>query len=85
MTTYINHYAQTCTQCQRATLTRKYTSKLQPFTTGYPGILVHLDYTKGSGVTKRGNTHILAVIDNFAGHVKLFTTPQPTAQNVARC
>jgi transposase InsO family protein len=85
MSMYIKYYAQTCLDCQKATHMPKPASPLKPFHVGYPGLLVHLDYTKGTGTTIRGNTHILAVIDNFSGYVKLYATTQPEAKATATC
>ena len=49
----------------------------------YPGVTVHLDCTKGLKTSARGNTHLLAIVDNFSGYLKLYSIPQPTAKDVA--
>ena len=57
---------------------------MKPYHSSYPGIMVHVDCTPGSKETVRGNSHILAIIDLFSGHVQLYPIPQPDGKTVAR-
>ena len=50
----------------------------------YLGVTVHLDCTKGLKTSARGNTHLLAIVDNFSGYLRLYPIPQPTAKDTAR-
>ena len=46
----------------------------------YPGILLHLDCTKGPKVTACGNSFILAILDNFSSYIRLYAIPDPSAK-----
>ena len=85
MSTYIKGYTDSCLSCQSTTSAKRLRSPLKPYYAGFPGVLVHLDFTKGTGTTVRGNTHILAIIDSFTGYVRLYPTPQPSAKITAEC
>ena len=49
----------------------------------YPGVTVHLDCTKGPKTSARGNTHLLAIVDNFSRYLRLYPIPQPTVKDGA--
>ena len=56
------------------------TSDLNPFLASYPGILLHLDCTKGPKVIAHRNSFILAILDNFSGYIRLYAIPDPSAK-----
>ncbi len=80
---YILAYASTCISCAASTQSTSFRSPMQPYHSGYPGILIHLDCTKGNKETPRGNTYILAIIDSFSGYVRLYPISQPDAKTTA--
>jgi hypothetical protein len=83
MRSFIQAYCHTCPQCQVNTVTKKSTSKLNPYFAKYPGVLVHIDCTKGNLETKNGNKYIVAIVDSFTGYVKLYAVIQTNAHNIA--
>jgi hypothetical protein len=84
MSPYIKGYCNHCMECLTTTKTKKMTAKLKPYYASYPGIVVHLDCTGGPNKTVRGNEHILAIVDSFSGHIKLFALGVPNAKNMAQ-
>lgn len=81
---YLKAYCDQCASCQCSTVSKRKYSPLKPYYASYPGVLVHLDCTPGSKTTARGNSHILAIIDSFTGHVRLYPLGNPNSRNVAR-
>ena len=84
MKAYVRAYCNACMQCETNTPCPKLKAKAKPYYASYPGILVHLDCTKGPLPTIRGNTYILAIIDSFSGYLRLYPTAQPDGPGVAR-
>jgi len=84
MTTYIRAYCDACVVCQRTSFGKGRLAELKPYYASYPGVLVHVDCTPGSCLTKSGNSHIMAIIDSFSGHVQLYAIPQPDSRVAAR-
>ena len=80
---YIKGYCHRCLNCAINSKGKTLTSKLNPYIASYPGVTVHLDCTKGPKTLARGNTHLLAIVDNFSGYLRLYPIPQPTAKDAA--
>lgn len=59
-------------------------AELKPYYASYPGVLVHIDCTPGSCLIKSGNSHIMAIIDSFSGHVQLYAIPVSDSRVAAR-
>ena len=66
---YIKACCETCERCQISTSSKALMAPLHPIELSYPGVVVHLDSTKGGPLTERGYSHILAIIEAFSGHV----------------
>ena len=80
MSAAIKGYYHRCLNCAINLKTKTLTSDLNPYMASYPGILLHLDCTKGPKVTARGNSFILAILDNFSGYIHLYAIPDPSAK-----
>ena len=80
MSAAIKGYYQCCLNCAINLKTKTLTSDLNPYMASYPGILLHLDCTKGPKVTAHGNSFILAILDNFSGYIHLYAIPDPSAK-----
>ena len=51
-------------------------------------MVLQLDCTPGpkhKKPTERGNSHILAILESFSNHVRLFAVPDPNAKLMAEC
>ena len=86
MRSFIKNFCDSCTQCQHTTIPKKSLAPLKPFRAGYPGMVLQLDCTPGpkhKKPTERGNSHILAILESFSNHVRLFTVPDPNAKLMA--
>ena len=87
MVQYVHYYCHTCPGCQISTRNKTPTAPLKPYFATYPNVLVHLDCTPGPNMkkpTKRGNTHILAIVDSFTNYCRLYAIPTPSGAVVAR-
>ena len=80
MSAAIKGYYHCCLNCAINSKTKTLTSDLNPYMASYPGILLHLDCTKGPKVTARGNSFILAIFDNFSGYIRLYAISDPSAE-----
>ena len=88
MRSFIKNFCDSCTRCQRTTIPKKSLAPLKPFRAGYPGMVLQLDCTPGpkhKKPTERGNSHILAILESFSNHVRLFAVPDPNAKLMAEC
>ena len=88
MPSIIKRYCEACPVCQQTTIRKKGTAPLRPYYASYPGITVHIDCTPGpnkKNKTERGNTHIMAIVESFTRHVRLFPIGNPSAEETARC
>ena len=83
MSAMIKGYYYYCLNCVINSKTKTLTSDLNPYMAFYPGILLHLDCTKGPKVTAHGNSFILAILDNFSGYICLYAIPDPSAKAFA--
>ena len=83
MAAFVKSYCDTCHICQTSTVSKRPTAPLHPHVNYYPGVTVHLDCTHGPH-TNRDNSYILAIIDAFSGHVRLYPIPDLTAATVAK-
>jgi len=83
MSTYVGAYCLTCATCQRTVLGKVPVAPIKPYYAFYPGIIIHLDCTPGSRLIKRGNSHILAMIDSFSGYIRLYPIPQLDSKTTA--
>ena len=81
---YIKAYCETCERCQISTSSKALMAPLHPIEPSYPGVVVHLDSTKGGPLTERGYSHILAIIEAFSGHVRLYPLGDPDGQSMAK-
>ena len=84
MTTYVKAYCVSCVTYQRTVIQKKLAALLNPYYASYPGVLIHLDCTKGSRLTRKGNSHILTIIDSFSGYIRLYPIPQLDSKTVAK-
>ena len=87
MVQYVHYYCSTCEACQISTRFKTPTAPLKPYFASYPNVLVHLDCTPGPNMTKptkRGNSHILAIVDSFTNYCRLYAIPNPSGAVVAR-
>jgi transposase InsO family protein len=79
-------YCHSCVKCQ---LKNPYMNKhagrkaVVPMNVDQPMNQVHVDTTKGSGKTPRGNTHIVTFVDHFSGFVKAYAVSDTTALTIA--
>ncbi len=85
MREFTKTYVQSCHSCQISKPTVTWEGRAKPYQGQYPNDIVHLDFTKGTGVTTKGNTHILAIIDNFSNFVRLYPVSAVDAQSAAQC
>ena len=69
MAVVIKGYYHGCLNCAMNSKSKTLTSKLKPYLASYPGIVIHLDCTKGPKHTFCRNTHILAIVDNFNNYL----------------
>ena len=84
MAAYVKIYCDQCETCQINTKGKKLTAPLHPYHSEYPGITVHLDCTGGGKETKRGNKHILAIVEAFSGHKRLYPLANIDGESVAQ-
>jgi hypothetical protein len=85
MATKVKNFVKSCTSCQLSKSGRAFTTTAgyEPLgEEGYPGIVLHLDYTKVHK-TPRGNSHILNIIDAFSRFSKLYATSDPNGTDTA--
>ena len=86
MRSFIKNFCDSCMQC--TTIPKKSLAPLKPFRAGYPGMVLQLDCTPGpkhKKPTEHGNSHILAILESFSNHVRLFAVPDPNAKLMAEC
>ncbi len=83
MRDFVKAYVQSCHSCQRAKPSVTWEGQAKPFQGEFPNHIVHLDFTKGTGVTTKGNTHILAIIDNFTNFLRLYPVRAVDAETAA--
>tara|TARA_R110002050_G_scaffold287363_1_gene438523 strand:- start:159 stop:2855 length:2697 start_codon:yes stop_codon:yes gene_type:complete len=85
MREFLKAYVQSCHKCQITKPSITYEGKAIPYAADFPNHIVHLDFTKGTGVAERGHTHILAIIDNFTNYLRLYPVKVVNAENAAKC
>jgi hypothetical protein len=84
---HISNYCLTCQKCQvRNPYANKHAPKapIIPMMSNRPMAQIHVDTTKGSTKTKRGNTHIVTFVDHFTGFVKAYAISEVNARTVAQ-
>ena len=81
MSLYIKGYCHRCLNCAINSKGKTLTSELNLYMASYLGVTIHFDCTKGSKTSARGNTHLLAIVDNFSGYLRLYPIPQPTVKD----
>ena len=69
MAVIIKGYYHSCLNCAINSKSKTLTFELKPHLASYPGIVIHLDCTKGPKYTSYRNTHILAIVDNFSNYL----------------
>ena len=77
-----------CSLCQRTRRGRRpRPGELQLVTIGYPNETVSCDWTGpiGKKPTDRGNSYLLAMVDNFTGACELYAAPTNSAATTAEC
>ena len=85
MRDFVKAYVQSCHQCQIARPSITYEGKAIPYSGNFPNHIIHLDFTKGTGITERGNTYIMAIIDNFTNFLRLYPIVTVNAESAAHC
>ena len=83
MSAAIKGYYHYCLNCVINLKTKILTSDLNPYIASYPGILLHLDCTKGPKVIACRNSFILAIFNNFSGYKHLYTISDSSAKAFA--
>ena len=84
MAAYIKRYCDLCEKCQVNTKSKRPAAPLHPYHSEYPGITIHLDCTGGGKETKRGNKHILAIVEAFSSHIRLYPIAELNGESVAQ-
>tara|TARA_R110002050_G_scaffold273138_1_gene417181 strand:- start:108 stop:4691 length:4584 start_codon:yes stop_codon:yes gene_type:complete len=85
MRDYVKMYVKSCHQCQIAKPSITYEGKATPYCGNFPNHIIHLDFTKGTGITERGHTYIMAIIDNFTNFLRLYPIQTVNAASTANC
>ena len=81
----IENYVSTCELCnQNKKTTRKGRCPLTSYHAGAPMERVHIDFLGPLTKTKRGNEHILMIVDQFTKWVEVIPLPSQTAEETAR-
>lgn len=84
MAAYVKRHCDLCEDCQVNTKSKKMKAPLHPYHSEYPGLTVHIDCTGGGCKTKRGNKHILAIVEAFSNHIRLYPLEEVDGESVAR-
>ncbi|KAK3085317.1 hypothetical protein FSP39_001380 [Pinctada imbricata] len=85
MASYVKDYVASCSVCNRnKKANRKAKCHMTLYHSGSPMERVHLDFLGPLATTKRGNSYILVMVDQFTKWVECVALPNQTAEETAR-